>query len=194
MKISIFISFLICFSAFNSNGQSLIEAIAKKDTVLVAKLIKEGANPNEKDANGTTPLMQVCRFPDLPVARLLLGHGATVNEPRSPKGRTPLMVACAYWSGLNMVKLLVENGAAINARSQDSSTALMFAASFEKLDVVNYLLEHGADADAKNTPGKTALDLSKEGKEDDYLKTSIKDTRFDKEKTIASLEKAMKKI
>jgi len=187
------ISVLICFGTFNSNAQTLKEAIAKKDTILAAKLIKGGTDPNEKDTNGSSVLMDICHFPDLPVARFLLRRGATVNGPRSPKGRTPLMVACAYWCGLDMVKLLVENGADINASSQDNTTALMLAATSEKLDVVNYLLEHGANVDKKNNADKTALDLAKEGKVEEYAEAAIKDTKFDKEKTIASLEKAMKK-
>jgi ankyrin repeat protein len=171
----------------------LKEALSKKDTVLAAKMIKEGADPNEQDANGTTLLMNACHFPDLPVARFLIGHGATIDQPRSVKGRTPLMVACAYWCGVDMVKLLVENGAAVNAESQDGTTALMLAASNEKLDVVNYLLEHGADPNKKNVAGKTALDLALSGKVEEYMIKSIKDTRFDKEQVIENLKVAMKK-
>ena len=187
------VSVLIFFTAGDINAQALKLAISKKDTVLAAQLIKEGADPNAKDANGGTILMDLCHFPDIAVARFLLHHGATVNEPRSSKGRTPLMVACAYWCGVDMVKLLVENGAAINAQSQDGTTALMLAAQFEKLDVVNYLLEHGADAGKKNSAGKTALDLARENKVEEYMEKAIKDTKFDKEQTIESLEKAMKK-
>lgn len=185
---------LICFANSGTYAQTLKEAIKKKDTVLAARLISEGANPNAKDSIGGTILMDLCHFPDMPIAGFILRHGATVNEPRSPKGRTALMVACAYWCGVDMVKLLVENGADVNAVSQDGTTALMLAAQSEKLDVVNYLLEHGADANKKNAAGKTALDLATANKVEDYMGKAIKDTRFDREKTMESLEKAMKKL
>jgi ankyrin repeat protein len=193
MKTRILISVLINFAIFNGYAQTLKEAIAKQDTVLAAKLIKEGADPNKKDENGITLLMQTCHFPDLAGAHFLLSHGATVNQPRSSKGRTVLMIACAYWCGVDMVTLLVKNGSDVNVQSQDGSTALMLAAASEKLDVVIYLLEHGADANKKNSIGKTALDLATAGKVEEYMEKTIKDTRFDKEKVIENLKTAMKK-
>jgi ankyrin repeat protein len=173
-------------------GQTLKEALSKKDTVLALSLIKKGANPNEQDANGTTLLMNACHFPDLATAGFLLRHGVTANQPRSPKGRTALMVACAYWCGTDMVKLLVTYKADVNATANDGTTALMLAASNEKQDVVDYLLAHGANPKARDEKGRTALDFAKAGKVEDYMVTSIKDTRFNRDAVIASLEKAMK--
>jgi ankyrin repeat protein len=192
MKVAFIICILINFAAFTGYAQTLKEAIAKQDTILAAKLINEGADPNAKDANGSTLLMEACHFPNLPVAVFLLNHGATVNQPRSAKGRTALMVACAYWCGMDMVKLLVQYGADVNVQSLDGTTSLMLAASSEKLDVVIYLLEHGADANKKNAAGKTALNFATDGKAEDYMIKSIKDTRFDKEKVIESLIAATK--
>ena len=180
--------FITCIS----NAQNLAEAIKNKDTVLAAKLISQGSDPNQKDENGTTHLMNACRFGEVDMAVFLLGHGAKVDEFRSPKGRTPLMVACAYWSGVNMVELLVKNGADVNIASTDGSTALMLAAGLEKLDVVNYLIKQGAHVTAKNNAGQTALDMAIKGKVDEFMNT-VKDTRFDKEKTIESLKAAMAK-
>ena len=187
---SFFLFFLLIVSISNVTAQALKDVI-KTDTILAAKMIKEGADPNAKDANGTTMLMDVCHFPNLPVAVFLLRHGATVDQPRSPKGRTALMVACAYWCGADMVKLLVANGANVNIQSDDGSTALMLAAMNEKLDVVIYLLQHGADPAKKNKAGNSALDLAMAGKVEDYMIKAIKDTRFDKDLVIEELKKAM---
>lgn len=170
------------------SAQTLKAALAEKDTALALKLIQNGANPNAVDANGASLLMGACHFPDMPAARFLLAHGATVNEPRSPKGRTPLMVACAYWCGLDMVKLLIKHGADVNIKAQDGATALMLAAMNEKQDVVEYLLAKGADAKAKDAAGKTALDYAKAGKVEDYMVQSVKDTRFNKEAVVGRLE------
>ena len=186
---SFFLFFFLIVSICNAYAQALKDVI-KTDTTLAAKMIKEGADPNEKDANGTTMLMDVCHFPNLSVAGFLLRHGATVDQPRSPKGRTALMIACAYWCGADMVKLLVGNGADVNIQSDDGSTALMLAAMNEKLDVVIYLLQHGADPAKKNNAGNSALDLAAAGKAEDYMIKSIKDTRFDKDQVIEQLKKA----
>ena len=102
------------------------------------------------------------------------------------------MVACAYWCGMDMVKLLVTYKADVNATANDGTTELMLAASNEKQDVVDYLLAHGANARVRDEKGRTALDFAKAGKVEDYMVTSIKDTRFNRDAVIASLEKAMK--
>jgi len=183
----------ICFCADLAQGQLLKEALKAKDTVLALSLISKGADPNAKNAQGVTMLMEACHFPDIPTASFLLRHGARADEPRSAKGRTALMVACAYWCGLDMVKLLIAHKADINAAALDGTTPLMLAAMNEKQDVVDYLLAHGAKASAKDSRGQTALDYARNGKVEDYMLTSIKDTRFNKEAVMTSLEAAKNK-
>ena len=191
MKLLIF-SIIFLLIAPVGHGQTIGEALKAKDTVLAASLIQKGADPNATDAQQTTLLMKACHFPDLLSASFLLRHGVKPDEPRSPKGRTPLMIACAYWCGLDMVKLLVDHGANVNAVANDGTTALMLAASNEKQDVIVYLLAHGAKASLKDANGKTALDFALAGKVEDYMATSIKDTRFNKEAVIAALQATSK--
>jgi len=188
-----FFALSLCFCTLFAHSQTLQEALKAKDTVLALSLIAKGADPNAIDAQGATMLMSACHFPDIPTASFLLRHGAKVDEPRSPKGRTALMVACAYWCGLDMVKLLIAHKADVNAAAMDGTTALMLAAKNEKQDVVDYLLARGAKAAAKDSKGQTALDYSRSGKVEDYMVTSVKDTRFNKEAVIASLEAAARK-
>jgi len=190
MRIVLLVSLLI-LANISLKAQTLQDAIKAKDTDLARILIIKGENVNEVNAQGSTMLMEACHFPELEIAAFLLRHGAMIDQPRSPKGRTALMVACAYWSGLDMVKLLLEYHPDVNAVSNDGTTALMLAAQFEKLDVVNFLLQHGANAKMKNKAGLTALDLAKNGKVEDYMIKGIKDTRFDKAAVIASLEAAL---
>ena len=183
----------LCLYASVAFGQPLNEALKAKDTLLALSLMAKGADPNAQDAQGTTMLMRACHFPDISTASFLLRHGVKPDEPRSAKGRTALMVACAYWCGVDMVKLLIAHKADVNASALDGTTPLMLAAQNEKQDVVDYLLAHGAKAGAKDSKGQTALDYSRKGKVEEYMTTSIKDTRFNKEAVIASLEAAMTK-
>jgi ankyrin repeat protein len=187
------LSVLIFTGAWSANGQTLADALLAKDTTLAAALISKGADPNELNSRGNTALMEACHFADMPKISFLLRHGATPDEPRSPKGRTALMVACAYWCGLDAVKLLVEKGADVNATAEDGSTPLMLAAMNEKQDVVDYLIAHGSQAAVKDAKGQTALDYAQKGKVEEYMIKSIKDTRFNKEAVLASLTTAMKK-
>lgn len=57
---------------------------------------------------------------------------------------------------------------------------------------MDYLLAHGAKAGAKDAKGQTALEYARSGKVEDYMRASIKDTRFNKEAVIVSLEAAIK--
>ena len=56
------------------------------------------------------------------------------------------------------VKLLVESGADVDAKSSFGSTALMYAAKNDHAKVVSYLVKDAkADLDARNDEGMTAL-------------------------------------
>ena len=171
-------------------SQTLSDALEKKDTVAAIGLIKNGADVNACDANGTSPLMNACRWADDVMVHFLLWHGATADKPRSPKGRTPLMIACAYYSGKSICGMLINKGADVNAIANDGVTPLMLASLNAKLDVVELLLKKGAKNSTKDATGKTALDYANKAEVNDYLVKSVKDTRLDKQGVIKLLQNA----
>jgi ankyrin repeat protein len=61
-----------------------------------------------------------------------------------------------------VVSLLLQNGADVNAKDVTGRTALISAATGfgPNLEVVFLLLENGADVNAKNNDGKTALECA----------------------------------
>ena len=60
-----------------------------------------------------------------------------------------------------VVKLLIDNGADVNARDGDGDTALMWAVikdySQEAVEIVEFLITHGVDVNNKNEYGETVL-------------------------------------
>ena len=58
------------------------------------------------------------------------------------------------------VKLLLANGADVNAVDKKGRTALMIAAQEGRTKMVKLLLANGADVNAANTFGKTALSIA----------------------------------
>ncbi|RSL70100.1 hypothetical protein CEP53_002017 [Fusarium sp. AF-6] len=63
----------------------------------------------------------------------------------SPKeDQTPLLIATREQVPLGIVKLLIENGAGVNARSEDSATPLSNALKFGDKAIIDLLLAHGA--------------------------------------------------
>merc|ERR1712212_807390 len=55
------------------------------------------------------------------------------------------------------VEVLLQNGADVNAKTKDGSTALMMAAGYGQKDIVKLLLQNNANINVKNKYGTTAL-------------------------------------
>lgn len=114
-------------------------------------LIANGADVNKKTGEGRsyrTPLSYAAEANNLPVARVLLAHGADVEGG----GSSPLSYAGSNGDFVEMAQFLVENGAKVNQPSP-----LMTAAGRGNIKVVNYLLAQGADQNAADRAGFTAL-------------------------------------
>jgi ankyrin repeat protein len=185
------ILFAICL---NVNGQTLglKDALGKKDTVLAAALISKGADPNTLDENGSSLLMQAARWGEVQTVGFLLRHGAKADQPRTSKGRTALIVGCAYYGTTEVCRLLLNNGANANATTTDGTTALMYAAQYWKADIVALLLKSGADAKMKDAKGRTAIDYANMNSVDDAIKQMLKDFKVDKNAVLTMLEHSMK--
>lgn len=180
------------FLSITATAQTLAEAISNKDTVTAAKLILAGEDVNKLDENGTSFLMNVSRWgTDTLMGKFLLQHGAHPDAPRSAKGRTSLIVACAYYGDIPMCSLLVQFGADVNAAANDGTTALMLAAKNEKSNLVAYLIKMGASAAAKDANGNTALAYAQNGTVDEWILKSLPDAKIDKEATIKILADAL---
>jgi len=99
---------------------------------------------------------QAIRNDNINALRAMLAKGvnaADVNA-KDKRGTTPLMYAAAFGS-LESMKLLVDQGADVNARNAFDATALMWAV-FD-LDKTRLLLEKGADVNARSKQGRTPL-------------------------------------
>jgi uncharacterized protein len=180
--------FTLCVNSGFS--QTFLSAVSSGDSVTANEFIKKGADVNAVDGTGVSPLMGACRRADQWSVSFLLRHGAKADKPKSPKGRTPLMIACAYYSGKTICSMLIDYGADVNAVSNEGITPLMLAAQNAKLDVIELLLKKGAKAGIKDQNGKTAYNYAETADISDYLKQSVKDTRIDKERVMSLLSKA----
>ena len=81
-----------------------------------------------------------------------------INDRRPATGSTPLGDA-AFHGNLEIVKLLIDQGADVNATNRDGSTPLIVAAFMCRTEVVQYLLKNGASLTHKNNRGDTAIDV-----------------------------------
>jgi len=58
---------------------------------------------------------------------------------------------------IEIVQLLLDNGAPVNAQSRSRNTPLHMAARSNSVDIVNLLLEKGASGNTQNNSGNTPL-------------------------------------
>lgn len=95
----------------------------------------------------------------------IISEGADVNHslidnlvvPTAKKGDTPLMTA-ARCRQMDIMKILVEQGADVNFMGSESvRTPLMIASYLSGLEFVNYLIAQGADVNAQGKFGQSAL-------------------------------------
>jgi ankyrin repeat protein len=119
-------------------------------------LLANGADPNERDRKGDTPLHAAILERNEEAVRLLIAHGADVKA-RNLAGSTILHYGAS--EGLTgVISLLLEKGADVNAQDNDDDTPLHSAALRGHKDAVELLLAHGADPKIQNSRNRTPLD------------------------------------
>lgn len=143
---------------------SLFDAVTIDDTDVVLKQLEEQPELLEAySPDGFTPLSLAVYFGHFFLAKALIEKGANTNAPaKNPSKVTPLHAACAS-SNMDMVTLLLQNGADVHAEQDQGITALHSAVHNKHLPLVKLLVEHGADSHKKNAAGQSPMDLAKEG-------------------------------
>jgi ankyrin repeat protein len=139
---------------------ALFEALGSQPEV-AKELILAGADPNEADGAGSSPLMSAAFHCLEDIASLLLSKGAHINASNS-HGSTPLMEAASQCMDGKMVALLLRSGASINGKDSWGETALTTGAFYGNESAVMELVAAGADINAKTNAGETALSIAQE--------------------------------
>jgi ankyrin repeat protein len=135
---------------------SVVEAARSRNIDEVRLMLKQRADVNAPQGDGSTALLWAAHWDDLETADLLIDAGANVNAANDLK-ITPLYVACGN-SNAAMVQELLIAGANPNLVPATGVTPLMIAARVGNLTVVKALIGRKADINAKeNSRGQTAL-------------------------------------
>jgi ankyrin repeat protein len=143
-----------------SRYTALHVAIKSNNPSAVALLIEHGASPLAPDASGMTAWGLAVSCGNLEIVKSFLAMDAIDVKNVARQGEQsarPLMLAVEH-AKEQVVELLVDKGAEIEAMDRDGNTALIKAAGDKRgVPTVQVLLERGANVHAKNHHGLTPL-------------------------------------
>ncbi|MBK6007766.1 ankyrin repeat domain-containing protein [Ramlibacter ginsenosidimutans] len=171
-------------------------AITRDDPQAVTELLQRGFDANTVDPKGRQGLFLALQLGSLKAADVLIAWPKTQVEWRSAKDESPLMIAAfkGYkeqvrkliardadvnkpgWTPLHyaataghvdIIALLLDENAYIDAESPNKTTPLMMAAMYGSTAAVRALLEAGADPTLRNQLGLSAVDFAQRGKRPD---------------------------
>ena len=137
----------LAWAGTDGGDSKLADAVRDGDRAGAIALLKQHADVNAPESDGTTALDWAVRQDDREMADRLIKAGANVKLANR-YGVTPLYLACVNGSAPMIAKLL-DAGADANAASTEGETALMTVARTGNVDAAKVLLSHGADVNSK---------------------------------------------
>jgi ankyrin repeat protein len=160
-------------NAQDNRGFTLLHYVAaqmrsRQDISLMRRLIQQGADVNQSNQVGGTPLISFFMFPgggltqldQLEIISILLDADANLNyAPQLTYGETVLHLA-ARESRVDQVQILLRKGANPDARNNRGNTPLHLAVSNPDIFVIRALIAANGNVNAINSEGYTPLDMA----------------------------------
>jgi ankyrin repeat protein len=139
------------------NGQTPLMTCARTGSLdAVQNLLEHGAEVDVREPQrGQTALMSAAAGKHAEIVQALIGHKANVNA-RTESGFTPLMFA-AQQGDLDSTRLLLQNGADINAIAPKYGSALTVASASRHENLAIFLVDSGADSNVADGDGIAPL-------------------------------------
>lgn len=190
--------FLFSGSSQAGSYDDFFKAIASDDARTVSNLLRRGFDPNTISPKGVHGLFFAVQSDALNAAAVLIQWPKTKIEWRSDKDESALMLASIRghvelvklliakdadvnktgWTPLHyaasgakpdIMTILLDHSAYIDAESPNGSTPLMMAAMYGNAICVKLLLDAGADPTLKNQLGLSAADFARQAFRTDSL-------------------------
>ena len=137
-------------------GKAKIREMLSADAKFGTEILRNSQN----HPNSAQSLSGAAFTGDVAAMKQALASGADPNT-KDPQSGSTLLATAALMGHTELVALLLEHGADINARSQDGGTPLHAAAFLGRAETVKLLLEKGADTTLRSNMGGIAIDGAK---------------------------------
>lgn len=190
MKKFLYLVALLGFSLAHAGSyDDFFSAIKRDNPQVILDLLQRGFDPNTPDPAGVHGLFIAVTDGSVKAADALIGWPKTKVEWRNAKDESPLMLAAlrgqtdivrkliardadvnkpgwaplhyaATGGHLEIMAMLLEHHAFIDAQSPNKTTPLMMAAHYGSTAAVKLLLDAGADTAMRNELGLTAIDFA----------------------------------
>ncbi len=146
------------YSQYRYGWTPLLCAVLRNDADLVRALLAAGADVTRclSREGGYSSSWEKGA---VPAPSAIIDPEDTNRELYVPRAATALHLAAAYASA-NILRLLLEHGADVHARTLQGATPLLMAAAAGKTKCVRLLLQAGARHDAADDKGNTPVELA----------------------------------
>ena len=191
IRLIVYIFVITAFSSAKADAYvDFFRAVGVDNAGTVTELLARGFDPNTKSESGQVALYLAMREDSPKVAAVLLASPALNVDATNAVGETPLMMAALKgrtewakkliergakvqkpgWSPVHyaatgpsteLLAMLLDRGAEINALAPNRNTPLMMAARYGSEDNVKLLLQRGADKKLINDRNLSAADMAR---------------------------------
>ncbi|MBQ0959427.1 ankyrin repeat domain-containing protein [Ideonella sp. 4Y11] len=160
-------------NVLDERGQCALYLAVREDNPQVFELLLTwpGIRLDQRNAVGETPLMMAALKGQIERMQRLMDRGAAIHQ----EAWSPIHYA-ATGPSVAAVKLLLDKGAPVDARSANGSTPLMMAARYGDERSVKLLVERGADLAARNNLGLDAVAFA-QGADRDWMVETLERLR-----------------
>ncbi|MCQ2966732.1 MAG: ankyrin repeat domain-containing protein [Alphaproteobacteria bacterium] len=156
------------YDVTNQRYSLVTEAIKDElDLPAISMMIKAGADPNERDEQGTTALLwTIDSLPEeTEIVNMLLENGAHVNQMNNDFVAPIMMALERYEKNPELVPILIKAHASVDVRDKYGRTPLVIAISLMREGVeippkvVDSLIKNRKDIEVVDTEGRTPLSI-----------------------------------
>ena len=151
------------FLVANGAKMDIFSSSALGLTYIVKNLVQKFPKLiNAVGIDGYQPLGLACYFGRLETTQYLILHGADVNSPAVNEQRITPLHSAAAGRHFEIARLLLANGADVNAEQQGGFTALHAAAQNGQIEMIQLLIANGAKIDVRTLDRKTPADYARD--------------------------------